>query len=341
MSLKTLILRTPLRCLWEVYKRIAQVERRRCHAYFAYDEERFWRYSGAWKGGQRKEAQLAGLTVSYHVIEKGLTMPARRLGFGQGVVKELVGQIEAFAERYGSDDSQIRHAVGVVRAYHDLHVDAGYRFEDRQLWDLLNDFLSKHREIPAAVQHHVTREEFYVSKNADFAQFSRSRHTVRNFDSSRGVEVAKIRCAVRLAMTAPSACNRQHAAVYCLSNRDLCLKVLQLQGGNRGFGHLADKVLIVTADTQRTLLPRERNDAFVNGGMFLMNLCYALHHEEVAHCILTWAQNPDVDQELRRLVPIKNSEVVIALLACGEAPAEFNVAASPRRDLESVLTMVP
>ena len=37
-----------------------------------------------------KESELAVLLVDSHVLEKGLTMPNRRLGFGQQRVRNLV-----------------------------------------------------------------------------------------------------------------------------------------------------------------------------------------------------------------------------------------------------------
>ena len=42
---------------------------------------------------------------------------------------------------------------------------------------------------------------------------------------------------------------------------------------------------------------------------------------------------------LRDIVKIKPSEVVVALVACGETPDEFDVAASPRKQLSDILVI--
>ena len=68
-------------------KRIIRLERRRNKAYFAYDETRFWQYAGC--NVNSRESLRAGITVSYHIIEKGLTMPNRRLGFGERADKRM------------------------------------------------------------------------------------------------------------------------------------------------------------------------------------------------------------------------------------------------------------
>lgn len=304
-----------------------------------YDEERFWKHSGAWCHGREKS--LANLIMTYHVVEKGLTMPMRRMGFGTQVVAELIEQIRSFEERFGRDDVSLKHAIGVVKRYWQMHSDAGYDFREKTGFTaLLQRFCEQYDAIPAACEPQFSRAEFYAAKNAPFPEFTAARHTVRHFLPDKEVPMDKIWRAVSMATSAPSACNRQHGRIYCVSDKAKCKEILSLQGGNRGFGHLADKVLVVASDLQDVLLPRERNDAFVNGGLFLMALCYGLYYEEVAHCILTWAQSPETDLALRRIVPLKESEVVIAVVACGEAPDEFDVAASPRRSIESVITVV-
>ncbi len=136
--------------------------------------------------------------------------------------------------------------------------------------------------------------------------------------------------------TAPSACNRQYVRVHCLSGKRQIAGVLALQNGNRGFGHLADKLLVVTADLEGITGVEERNDLFTNGGMFLMNLSYALHYHGIGHCILNWSVNPLRDQELRGVVELAPSECVVALLACGIPPGEFDVAASPRKAVDDL-----
>jgi hypothetical protein len=73
--------------------------------------------------------------------------------------------------------------------------------------------------------------------------------------------------------------------VYSVSNDTAIEQVLALQNGNRGFGHLAKRVLIVSADLHAFIGPIERNKAFVDGGMFAMSLLYALHRLELGACV--------------------------------------------------------
>ena len=320
--------------IWRRLRDTFGVDKKRVKRLFDSDYERYIAYSCAFREPTR-ENLLAEVIMAYHVVEKGLTMPNRHLAFGKDAVRRLMAYIDKFTEKFSAQEQQVKHAIGVLAAYLILHENAGFDFsEDATYWDEVKAFLRQFDDVDSAIQPHVTREVFYKNKDKPFPAFAASRHTLRNY-SSRPLPISRIRQAVELAMTTPSACNRQYWKTYCISNRDLGQKVLDLQGGNRGFGHLADKVIVVTVNLE-AVGPKERNDLFTNGGMYLMNLCYALFYYEVAHCVLNWSKLPEVDMELRSLIKLPSSESVIAIISCGEPPDEFDVAASPRRDLADI-----
>lgn len=58
----------------------------------------FWTYFQLLRSRliKTKESELAVLLVDSHVLEKGLTMPNRRLGFGQQRVRNLVKYINEY-----------------------------------------------------------------------------------------------------------------------------------------------------------------------------------------------------------------------------------------------------
>ena len=285
--------------------------RREAAQAFKYDKAQFMAHAGALHL-DRKAAARAEIVMGYHVLEKGLTMPRRRLGFGKGAIVHLMNLIESFERRFG-DDPQVRHAVGVMKAYRELH---------KGLPDpmpRLDAFLAARPDVPAAVQPHVRRADFFSAKDAPFPAFAASRHVVRHFAGP--VPRETIAEAVSLALTAPSACNRQHARVHVVE-----------------FGSDADKVIVVTADLSAVRWSWERHDCYVNGGIFVMNLCYALHHLGVAHCILHWSVSPETDREAHRFLDIPPNEAIVQVIACGMPPEEFDVASSPRLSVADVLT---
>ena len=312
--------------------------RREIKGLYDYDRELFIRYSGA-VNLQAQEAMRARIVMAYHVIEKGLTMPRRRRDFGRPVVLSLIQMLEDWRRTYGCDDEQVRYAGGVVLAYKDMHVEIGEDMADSEFWERVNRFERNWCEKNISRQKRYTRESFFKDAGADFATFAHSRHTCRHFCGVVPMEM--LQKAVALAMTTPSACNRQHSRVHCISDHDIRDKIYDIQKGkgNRGFGEDADKLLVVTADLYDIRWIEERNDIFVNGGMFLMNLSYALYYYKIAHCILNWSVTVDADKTIHRLLAIPENERVVAMIACGNAPNEFYVANSPRRTWKSIFTI--
>ena len=309
------------------------------NAAYAYDIRRFEKYAGPFV--DTKGALLARVIATYHVIEKGLTMPQRRKAFGKDMIKELIRLVSNFEARFGKDNDQVIHAVGTIKAYWEIHKDVVEKDKGEAFvfWHTIELFLKQHAGCPVAVQPHTTRQDFYSRKNMSFPEFAKSRHSVRNYATTQKVPMSKIKEAVEIARLTPSACNRQYCRVFCVTDKEIIAQLLALQSGNRGWGHLADKLLIVVANLEGALSVDERNDIFTNGGMFLMNLSYALHYNEVAHCILNWSKSSETDAKIRSLLSLSPSESVIALMTCGEAPAEFDLACSPRKSIDDLLVI--
>jgi nitroreductase len=75
----------------------------------------------------------------------------------------------------------------------------------------------------------------------------------------------------------------------------------------------------------------ERNQAWIDGGMFAMSFVLALHSLGLGTCCLNWSVEQKTDIALRAEAAIPDSEVIIMLLAIGHIPPELNVAASVRQ----------
>lgn len=324
--------------LKRIIKKFLFVERIRHIKLFIEDENFYWHGTHAPYVNKMKAAE-SRISIMSHIVEKGLTMPARRYGFGRQNILSLIDSIEKFSEEFKSKTSVISHAISVVKEYYHIHQEAKYNFTDDVVFaDRLKSFVFQNDKDVASAQLQTTYAVFYKDSGSGFDKFARSRHTVRHY-SDVPVPIETIKTAVALAMTAPSACNRQHVRVHCIANRLQARKLLEIQGGNRGFGQLADKVLILTSDLSVELGGRERNDSYVNGGIFLMNLCYALHFYKIAHCILSCSIERYRISEIRKLAKIPANEVIVGMLSCGIAPSKFDVALSPRMALQEILTV--
>lgn len=298
-------------------------------ALYWYDFKRYWCHSGSLRQTEREQV-LGHLIHGYHRIEKGLTMPNFRAGFGKSAVAMLMKWVMTFESRYGTDDPQLRHAVGVLKEY--VRVNSALGASDM---DIVRAFCEARPYAARVEEREVTAEEFFRETESSFPRFAMSRHSLRHYAGE--VAEATIRDAVELAKCAPSACNRQPVRVYCVVTRDKINGMMELQGGNRGFGKDCDKLLVVTGDLRDGNWINERNSIYFDAGLFTMNLCYALHYGKVAHCILNWSTDAATDRKARALLGIPDNEVIAILVACGRPAERFRVPCSPRRSTESLL----
>jgi nitroreductase len=184
----------------------------------------------------------------------------------------------------------------------------------------------------------VTREKIWIDSKKDLKPFFASRHSVRNF-ALKEVDINLIEQAVEMAQRSPSVCNRQSSKVYVFSEEHQKKKVLSCQNGNRGFGDQASNVLIITSDLQNFASVGERNQSWIDGGMYAMSLVYALHSLGLGTCCLNWSVEYQVDQQLRQVAGIGDSEVVIMMVAVGHLPNELMVAQSPRKAVNEILNV--
>lgn len=78
-----------------------------------YDFGRYVKYSSVFIYDNDEEKLRALITASYHNIEKGLSLPAPRLGFGKTAILNLLHHIDELVALYGARD-YLSIPVGVL-----------------------------------------------------------------------------------------------------------------------------------------------------------------------------------------------------------------------------------
>lgn len=310
-----------------VYLRVLRI-------YF-YDLARFYRHSNVKQLFVSEDAYKGRLTILYHVIEKGLTMPETRLGFGLPVVEDLMNLLVSYKSA-GRDLTalEFRHSVAVLDEYFSFH-------KERQ-FSLPQDLVGKYDQFKQTVKTDIssrqlrfTKQEYFKSKDSPFETFALSRYSCRNYSQQEIPNDVLEKC-VKLAMKSPTSCNRQLNRIYIVKNQEVRQEVLKLQYGNRGFGHLASTLFILTANISYFQGVNDRNESYINTGMFAMSLLNALHHHEIGACPLNWSVDHKRDQALRELLGIPDNERIGLVVSCGYLPDEFEIASSPRLEVNSI-----
>ena len=143
-----------------------------------------------------------------------------------------------------------------------------------------------------------------------------------------------------MAQNTPSSCNRQATRIHLVRDEETKQNVLNLHNGNRGFGHLSDSIILVTAEVCGYASAIERNAAFIDGGMFGMNLLYALHFNQIGACVLNSNFTTQTANELRKICNIPKSEVFVMLILIGRVPESLSIALSKREEISSIMKII-
>lgn len=283
-----------------------------------------------------KESQLADLMIMSHVLEKGITMPDRRLGFGYPRVRGIITLCNECIKRYGFQSIEVQSTLNDLYEYLQIHEASDFQLpEDITMG--IRDLVEYKSSDSNSFSSVFTKDEYFKPTSC-FEQFAYQRHSVRNY-ADEEVEMDVIYEVMRLAQTAPSACNRQSVRVKVITNKEKIVAVLGLQNGNRGFGHLADKLLLITSE-QGAWGYKTRTSAYLDAGIYTMNLLYALHYYQLCACTLNCHLTINKMNKLRNILNIPQSELPIVFISIGRAPNQFMVAKSHRLDVEQVVTII-
>lgn len=264
--------------------------------------------SGRESGLRQLEAQI---TKDYHRIEKGLALKAPRPGFGSDVAGRLSRDLNRYPAMVGHDPAVAEYARSAL-----ADLNAWHSVQDRE------GVVTKPHNRPASV---IDAESFFASRSS-----------VRDF-ANRPVEPGVIQEAAELALWSPSVCNRQAWGLWAFHDRATVQALAALQNGNAGFREQIPCLIVVAVDARLFAGAGERNQRWIDGGLYAMSLVWALHALGVDSCMLNWSVENAHTARLRAAADIPDHFDVITMVAVGYAREGARVTRSPRRHIEQVL----
>lgn len=306
---------------------------------YSFDKKRFIEYAYYLEDDFTAENLRSKITVRYHSIEKGLSNANLRLGFGDKAFKGLFTAMDKYIERgYSIEDIRFQSAISVIQAYVNLHKENNFSVEavEEKLHQYKKYLIYENKDLGGYLK--FNRKNFPVFSELNFEDLVSSRYSVRDFGVDR-VREEKIYEAIQIATKTPSVCNRQAWEVYHIKNQNILNEALNLQGGLRGNGDNLKDLLLITSNIQYMHGPHERNQTYIDGGLFTMSLLYALHSKGIAACTLNVDFYLQRELDIRKLLGIQDSENLIAFIAVGTYPEEIKVAKSPR-DSSGIITQI-
>lgn len=291
------------------------------------------------KGFENKESILI---LNYHGIEKGLLHEKIKPKFAKNRIKIINDLFDDNDILSRINESQVFIGCKIAMEYYDLHkkmeIDISDYFTEEQYLKYLkltktivnHDFFSGVNKLDF--------KEFYADQT-DFYHFSHSRKSIRSFTGEK-IKFDTLKKVIELSNNAPSVCNRQASKVYLVEDKQKINECLKIQGGFTGFSQNVTQLLILTTDRSYFYLTGERNQLYIDGGIYLLNLLYALHFYKIAACPANWGKDFAEDNKVRKLIDIPKSEQVICMIPIGIAQEKISFTLSYRRTVDEVLKTV-
>ncbi len=261
-----------------------------------------------------------------HVLEKGMSMPNPHFPFGKDRAMGLIAIIKAYLEIPGHDTDIASHAVDILFKYISLHSSNGVALDEigRQASMLANKVSATGDDACGTID--VNRNTIREEAKKDFEHLMKSRHSYRSF-SDEEVPYSIVEEALRISSMTPSACNRQAWRTHVYQGAEAS-DILTWQEGCRGFADKIRNIIVVTADLN-AFFAHEIFQAYVDGGLYAMNLINSLHFLGVGTIPLSCGFSQDKLEQLHKF-GIPDNEVPIVIIGLGIIPERTSVAASQR-----------
>lgn len=271
------------------------------------------------------------LSRETHTIEKGMSMRNPRKGFGQQKVTNLIIRLRKYVKLYMNEDSAfLDYPLSTIQTYIDYTLSTGIDIPDIQNnFSFLLQEAGKTNVCGKAGVEKITKNSILDKCNKDFESLLYSRHSIRYFsDTPVGDDV--INKALELAQRTPSACNRQGWLTHVF-RAPKSIDLVKWQGGSRGFEDEIKCAILVTANL-KAFLNHEVHQAYIDGGLYAMNLINALHSLGVGTIPLSCGFMEKQISQLSKF-DIPENEVPIVIIGVGNYLDCFNVAVSERKDI--------
>lgn len=300
----------------------------------------FWRLTVKYNATHHTQDDIQKMqyTISRetHTIEKGMSMRSPRKGFGQQKVTALIEHLNQYCNLYFHKDSSfLEYPLNTIQTYIDYTVKSGV-----DITDIQNHFMALTSRIGAvkiqrkAGIEKVAKKQILENCNKDFESLLYSRHSIRYFKDSP-VERNLLEKALKMAQRTPSACNRQ-AWLTHVYREEKSVALIKWQSGSRGFEDEIKTSILVTANL-KGFLAHEVHQAYIDGGLYAMNLINALHSLGLGTIPLSCGFSY---KHLKGLANfnIPDNEVPILIIGVGNLMDEFNVAISERKNINRTNT---
>jgi nitroreductase len=282
--------------------------------------------------GERNSNHIAcrfKLIKYYHRLEKALSTPGFKIGRGFRAAEDLLNCFEDIDQEFFTDDSQFAVARQVLEEFLDKQ-DHTANYLRKRYQNIIHTPLNETAKRPLKSGSIILGMSYFMkAKGASFDVLSSHRHSVRDFEA-RPVSRSIILEAVGLAQRTPSVCNRQGWQVVAIQKPEVLSLFRQIHKGFTRPEQYLSTLLVICFTKSAFDYPVERNQGFIDGGLFSMSLMHAFTHLGVGSCPLNANITLRSEKKFRKAIGLSDQYGIVLFMAVGHYKDETIVPVSHR-----------
>ena len=264
------------------------------------------------KVSTKKDELIANIMLCIHQLEKGMSFTTNSREFG-GEKAFILTRLATEYETLYSNDQITNLAFNVLCKY----LECNNSTKNTKYKNIIESYISKsvYKYDKNVGGTKIVSSPAIINKEI-IESFYYSRSSVREF-STNTINKQDILSAMKIAVSTPSACNRQASRVHVITKKEQIQKIIENQLGDQGWCNNATTLFIITVNRTFFSIERERHQAFIDGGMYAMNFAMGLHLNNIASCFKMYINDSDKEDEFYKLSDIPTYEQPIVLLLAG------------------------
>ena len=260
----------------------------------------------------RQDKMNARMMLIGHSLEKGMSFDSKKNNWGKEKALQLCDTISAYMQDYPISEEVIS-CLNILQAYRSDE-DSCKKMEVTEKIDSLIEYNKHYIENGYAGVKDVKKPVQFDTDS--ILAFYHSRASVRYF-SEEPLTQDEIEKAMEVARTTPTACNRQTSRVYTISDKNRINEILNLQLGGQGWADNAPTMFIITGSMSCFGGITERQQVYIDGGLFAMNFVMGLHLYGIATCFKMFIRTYKLQDKVCEICGIPRNEVPIVVVMAG------------------------
>ncbi|MGV8095616.1 MAG: nitroreductase family protein [Mangrovibacterium sp.] len=295
-----------------------------------FHEEHFAVLSGIYKN-KRETLNMGNFRRSIHRIEKGLiTSPSKSI-FAESYILETVQTFKKLLQE-PIDIPTKEWAFGILQQYFKTVQETEITLKARTIFQQVK----RDETIKLPVTYLAfTRTKSKISYD-EFFLLSKQRRSVRYYED-RPVPRNLVEDAIRVALQAPSACNRQPFIYRIIDDPARITEAALLPNGSQAFYQNIKMMVFLIGDLSNYFDERDKHLIYIDGALSAQSFILALETLGLSSCIINWSDIPSNNYRLKKFLNLKNWERCVMSISVGYAHPQCGIPSSIKKDIKTVI----